>query len=75
MQSLAIGYLCNDDLIRFADDLFDYDNVSPLDSWSLRMLRRYKVFLDEDFRIDQQKKVRKDIITAPAIPAPIIVCW
>lgn len=43
---------------RFADDIFDYDNVCPLDSWSLRMLRRYKVFLDEDFRKDQERKVR-----------------
>lgn len=42
---------------RFADDLYDYDNLAPLSSWALRMLKRFQPFVEEDARGDVQAKV------------------
>jgi hypothetical protein len=46
-------------LDRFADDIYDFDTVSPLDSWAIRMLKRFKNFLDEDVIEYARRKVRR----------------
>lgn len=42
---------------RFADDLYDFDNLCPLSSWALRMLRRFSTFVQEDDVKDADRKV------------------
>lgn len=53
LSPTAHVYVCG----RFADDLYDYDNLAPLSSWALRMLKRFQPFVEEDARGDVQAKV------------------
>jgi hypothetical protein len=60
---------------RFADDLYDFDNLCPLSSWALRMLRRFSTFVQEDDVKDADRKVGFDAENATHSLNARITCW
>ena len=51
---------------RLADDIYDYDNVQPFDSWAIRMLRRFRAIVEKDAVEDERKRVRRAVL----VPGP-----